>query len=84
MEKEIIVQLHGNFEKSAQKDTETKLEFWFARDLQNLLGNSKWENFVKVIEKARTACKNAGFEVADHFADIRKMVSQYVLSSVSF
>jgi DNA-damage-inducible protein D len=74
VKKEIIVQLHGNFEKSVRKDTETGVEFWFARDLQNLLGYSKWENFVKVIEKARTACKNAGFEAADHFADIRKMV----------
>lgn len=75
MEKEIIVQLHGSFEKSAQKDTETGLEFWFARDLQKLLEYSKWENFAKVIEKAKTACKTAGFKIADHFLDIRKMVS---------
>jgi len=75
MKKEIIIQLHGSFEKNVQKDTETGVEFWFARDLQNLLGYSKWENFIKVIEKARTACKTAGYEVADHFPDIRKMVS---------
>ncbi len=75
MKKEIIIQLHGNFEKSVQKDTEAGIEFWFARDLQKLLGYSKWENFVKVIEKAKTACKTAGYEVADHFPDIRKMVS---------
>jgi DNA-damage-inducible protein D len=75
MKKEIIVRLHGSFEKSVHKDTDTGTEFWFARDLQNLLGYSKWENFSKVIEKAKTACKNAGYEVADHFLDIRKMVS---------
>jgi len=75
MKKEIIVQLHGSFEKSVHKETDTGTEFWFARDLQNLLGYSKWENFAKVIEKARTACKNVGYEVADHFLDIRKMVS---------
>jgi len=75
MKKEIIVQLHGSFEKSVHKDTDTGTEFWFARDLQNLLGYSKWENFAKVIEKAKTACKTAGYEVADHFLDIRKMVS---------
>ena len=75
MKKEIIVRLHGSFEKNVHKDTETGTEFWFARDLQNLLGYSKWENFAKVIEKARTACKNAGYEPADHFLDIRKMVS---------
>jgi DNA-damage-inducible protein D len=75
MKKEIIVKLHSSFEQSVHKDIERGTEFWFARDLQNLLGYSKWENFAKVIEKARTACKNAGFEVADHFLDIRKMVS---------
>lgn len=75
MKKETIIQLHSNFEQSVQKDTDTGTEFWLARDLQNLLGYSKWENFAKVIEKARTACKNAGYEPADHFLDIRKMVS---------
>ncbi len=34
MKKEIIIQLHGSFEKSVQKDTSTGLEFWLARDLQ--------------------------------------------------
>jgi len=75
MKKETIIQLHSNFEQSVQKDIDTGTEFWLARDLQNLLGYSKWENFAKVIEKARTACKNAGYEPADHFLDIRKMVS---------
>jgi DNA-damage-inducible protein D len=72
---EIIVRLHGNFEKSAHKDTDTGTEFWFARDLQTLLGYSKWENFAKVIDKAKTACKNAGYRVVDHFLDIRKKVT---------
>jgi len=34
------------------------LEFWFAKDLQILLGYAKWENFVNVIQKAKEACKN--------------------------
>ena len=75
MKKETIIQLHGDFEQSVQKDTDTGTEFWLARDLQNLLGYSKWENFAKVIDKARTACRNARYEPADHFLDIRKMVS---------
>jgi DNA-damage-inducible protein D len=45
------------------------LEFWFARDLQNLLGYSKWDNFLNVIEKAKTACRNSGIKIDDHFAD---------------
>lgn len=74
MEKDVIVKLHGNFEQSLFKDQETGMEFWLARNLQNLLGYTKWENFAKVIEKAKTACKTAGFKATDHFLDIRKMV----------
>jgi DNA-damage-inducible protein D len=50
------------------------IECWSARDLQNLLGYSKWENFEKVIQKAKDSCKNAGELVENHFPDIRKMV----------
>ena len=39
-----------------------------------LLGYAKWENFAKVIEKAKIACRNAGHSVEDHFPDVRKMV----------
>lgn len=46
-----------------------------ARDLQSLPGYSKRENFEKVIDKAKEACKNAGREIADRFPDIRKMVN---------
>ena len=74
MEKGIIVQLHTDFEKSVYADQDTGMDFWLARDLQKLLGYAKWENFAKVIEKARTSCKNADFEPSDHFLDVRKMV----------
>jgi DNA-damage-inducible protein D len=56
-------------------DTETGAEFWMARDLQNLLGYSKWENFLDVIEKAKTACQNSTQPVSDHFLNVRKMAS---------
>lgn len=72
MKSEIIVQLHKNFEDYSHKiDGE---EFWFARDLMGLLGYTKWENFAKVIDKAKIACQTAGQSVADHFPDVRKMV----------
>jgi len=50
------------------------IECWSARELQNLLGYSKWENFSKVIEKAKESCVNAGEKISDHFPDVRKMV----------
>ena len=74
MEKGMIVQLHADFEKSVYTDQDTGMDFWLARDLQKLLGYVKWENFAKVIEKARISCKNADFEPSDHFLDVRKMV----------
>ncbi|MDD5766399.1 MAG: DNA damage-inducible protein D [Candidatus Marinimicrobia bacterium] len=50
------------------------VECWSARELQHLLGYSKWENFDKVIRKAKDACRNAGELIENHFPDIRKMV----------
>ncbi len=74
MKKELIVQLHASFEQCVQTETESGTQFWLARDLQSLLGYMRWENFIKVIEKARTACRNTGYDVDDHFLDTTKMV----------
>lgn len=51
------------------------IECWSARELQLLWGYSNWENFSKVIDKAKIACENAGSLVSDHFPDVRKMVN---------
>lgn len=74
MKKEVVVRLHKNFEELVQTNPEDGAEFWLARDLQGLLDYSKWENFAKVIEKAKTACRGAGYDEFDHFLDVRKMV----------
>jgi len=74
MEKELIIKLHKNFEDYAQQ-AKNGMFFWFARDLQVLLGYNKWENFQKVIEKAKIACENTGLIVRDHFPDIRKVIT---------
>ena len=49
-------------------------EYWEARQLQGVLEYSRWGNFVKVIEKAKEACRNSQFDIDDHFADVGKMV----------
>lgn len=51
------------------------IEFWFARDLQKILGYKRWENFTHAISKAKNSCINSGFNEVDHFRDITKMVS---------
>lgn len=48
-------------------------EFWYARELQNVLSYKKWENFNKVIEKAKVSCEGSNNTVSLHFPDIRKM-----------
>lgn len=72
MKTEEIQQLFTLFEEAASELE--GVECWSARDLQALLGYSKWENFEKVIQKAKDACKNAGEQLEDHFPGVRKMV----------
>ncbi len=73
MKKEIIKSLTNTFE-SHSYTTENGIEFWYARDLQHLLGYTKWDNFLKVINKAKTSCEAGGNNISDHFADVGKMV----------
>ena len=73
MKTEVVFQLTETFEGHAYQ-TESGVEYWLARDLQHLLGYTKWDNFLNVLSKARTACEISGHEVKDHFADVGKMV----------
>ena len=73
MKKDIVYKLTESFEDFLHK-TEDGVEFWLARDLQHLLGYGKWDNFQNVISKAKTACEISGQDIADHFADVGKMV----------
>lgn len=54
--------------------TEDGEEFWYARDLQRVLGYTEWRNFTGVIEKAKVACKNSGIDPAGDFVDVNKIV----------
>lgn len=66
--------LIARFNSEARVDSDG-IEFWFARDLQALLGYSRWDTFSEVIQKARDACLASGQDVLDHFSEVRKMVA---------
>lgn len=66
--------LISQFEAISQVDDDGN-EYWFARDLQTLLGYTKWDNFLAVIAKAKEACAQAGHGCDDHFAGVGKMVT---------
>ncbi len=73
MDKNKIALLKTTFDEISHK-TEDGTEYWLARELQVLLGYTKWDNFKNVIEKAKEACNNSKVPIDNHFADIGKMV----------
>lgn len=54
--------------------TDEGIEFWYARELAPALEYAEWRNFSKVIDKAMLACQNSGFDTADHFVEVNKMI----------
>ena len=49
-------------------------EFWYARELMVVLQYSNWQNFERIINKAKISCENSNINVLDHFTDVSKMV----------
>lgn len=54
--------------------TEDGIEFWYARELQEVLEYTEWRNFTKVIDKAEVSCSNSSYDVLDHFVEVNKMI----------
>ncbi len=70
---EVIKKLVKSFEQ-ASHITVDGIEYWFARDIQELLEYTKWTNFHIVIGKARIACENSGGVAVDHFTEVGKPI----------
>ncbi len=71
MKNNFIYKTEKDFESIKYTD-ENGVGFWYARELMITLEYSKWENFIKVINKAKQSCKNSNISVFEHFPDIRK------------
>ena len=73
MEKTTIEKLNKSFEEYAYE--QDGIEYWLARELQELLGYADWRNFLNAVNKAKESCETTGEAVSDHFVDVTKMVT---------
>ena len=60
--------------KHIEDDNGDTMEVWYARELQNVLGYARWENFVVAINRAMESCKTQNISIDDHFREVTKMV----------
>jgi DNA-damage-inducible protein D len=78
MDKQRIIQYKSDFDRIAHfinnEDDSEQVEVWFARELQTLLGYTRWENFIVAIHRAVDSCKTQGINIDDHFREVTKMV----------
>ena len=61
--------------KEIKDDDGNDIEVWYARELQQVLGYARWENFVVAVGRAMESCKTLGINVDDHFRETTKMIS---------
>ncbi len=71
--KDIEKKHHRTFEELRETD-ESGQEFWTGRRLSKVLEYSEYRHFLPVIEKAKEACRNSGYEIQDHFEEFLGMV----------
>jgi DNA-damage-inducible protein D len=60
---------------SLKHTTKNGVEYWFARDFQQLLAYADWGNFLNAVEKAKVACSTIGIEISNHFGDTTRMIA---------
>lgn len=73
MNRQMITTLKSKFDEIVHE--QGGVEFWYARELQFVLGYVKWDKFLKVIDKGKEACMNSGSMVEDHFLQVEKLIN---------
>ena len=78
MDKLRITQLKSLFDEIvhfiSNEDNSEQVEIWFARELQEILGYARWENFIVAINRAVDSCKTQNINIDDHFREVTKMI----------
>ena len=76
MKPDLIPKMQSHFDGLAQQHPdEPKVEFWFARDLQEPLGYPRWENSLTAIRRAIESCKSTDYEPEHHFRGVTKLIT---------
>lgn len=71
MDKQQIMKLTTSLNEIAHF-TEDGVEFWYARELQAVLGYTEWRNFVNILGRAKMACENSQIPIKECFVDVNK------------
>jgi DNA-damage-inducible protein D len=73
---EQIHRMQSDFDSLAQTlPNDDRIEFWFARDLQEPLGYARWENFMTAIQRAIESCETTGYKSEHHFRGVTKLIT---------
>ena len=68
------LEINGNLFESIKHIDENGVEFWYARELKDVLDYKEWRKFENVIDKAKQSCENSGMNAFEHFVGADKMV----------
>ena len=78
MDRQSIIQDKSAFDAIAtyieSDNGQEKVEVWFARQLQEVLGYARWENFLSAINRAVDSCNTQGISIDDHFREVTKTI----------
>lgn len=69
-----IGRLKRLFDEIIHISEDGEIEYWYTRELQPLLGYSRWEKFELVVKKTMISCENSGRNIKDHFRGVTKMI----------
>jgi len=74
MDKRKIEQIRRQYDMFIHNADDADIEFWYARELMQLLGYERWENFDKAVSRAMESCATSDIKISDHFREVTKMV----------
>ena len=74
MDKRKIEQIRRQYDMFIHNVDDADIEFWYARELMQLLGYERWENFDKAVSRAMESCATSDIKISDHFREVTKLV----------